>query len=390
MESGGPTARATLSPSHPRTESQWREFLIAAGINLDATTASSRSSDQVFAILRTLPLETIIRASNAVFSRFQDPIRWPFQPVIESDDTNGQLITDLPISSFRRGKYLRIPILTGFNSNEGTVFCSPQVDTNEQFLQKFTTMIPGLSDADLAALMKVYPDPVTQPEQNKYGDVPPGFGRQWARYEAAYAHYAYICPVLQTGHFCSNNSNSNGDKREAAAAAALPSPTPPIWIYNFAALSRPDFGGKANHVDEAVVVSHDMGAIGQFPGLVATSDAMHGAFVRFIVTGNPNPISDSNSTSEWWPRFTSPLKGDDKVLSPGQFKRGVEGGQGQGVVMMFGADNDERMGGTNRGTPALVRRLSEGEVEECRFWWERVELSEGMGRRLADGRRARL
>lgn len=382
MESGGPTARATLAPQHPRTENQWREFLDATGIQNNNNNASS-SSEQTFAFLRSLPLETILRASNAVFSSYQDPIRWPFQPVIENDASNGQLITDLPISSFRRGKYLPIPILTGFNSNEGSVFCSPRVDTNEQFLDKFTTMIPGLSDKDLEALCKVYPDPVTQPDDwPYYGDVPPGFGRQWARYEAAYAHYAYICPVLQTGHFYSND-----DEKKSAAQ-----PPPPIWIYNFAALSRPDFGGKANHVDEAVVVAHDMGAIGQFPGLVATSNAMHGAWVRFIATGNPNPnpppSSSTNNQEEWWPRFKSPLMGDnDNQGYPIREKRSSDG---DGHVMVFGVDNDERMGGSSRGIPALVRQLSEGEVDECRFWWERVELSEGMGRRLAVGGRARL
>lgn len=415
MESGGPTARATLSPAHPRTESQWREFLFETGID------TTLPPDQLFTHLRTLPLEIILRASNAVFARYQDPIRWPFQPVIESDGTNGNLITDLPINSFRRGKYLPIPILTGFNTNEGTMFCSPRVETHGDFVNKFTTMIPGLQASDIQALTTVYPDPVTEPNRRPYyGDVPPGFGRQWTRYEAAYAHYAYICPVLQTGHFYSSSSN-RFNKTPPQATSSSPSSSlsaldkvgggsedeaAPIWIYHFAALSRPDFGGKANHVDEAVLVSHDMGAIGQFPGLVATSDVMHGAWVRFIATGNPNPNPGLTSTitsikesgrggePEWWPRFQSPLIGDDEA-SPGQFVQrrrprtssdGEEKGSNlwrDGEVMMFGADNDERMGGTNRGTPAQVVRLSEGEVDECRFWWERVELSEGMGRKLA-------
>lgn len=279
------------------------------------------------------------------------------------------------------------------------------MDTNEQFLAKFTTMIPGLSNADLEELMKVYPDPAIQPD-TQYGNVPSGFGRQWARYEAAYAHYAYICPVLQTGHFYSHRDSCPKNREKT--------PPPPVWIYNFAALSRPDFGGKANHVDEAVIVSHDMGAIGQFPGLVATSDAMHGAFVRFIATGNPNPNPNPDSNQqqqqqqkEWWPRFQSPLQGDDdeevyQAVSaatwPGRhLTRKPKGGErdddeaaSYGQVMMFGADNDERMGGTKRGRPAVVRRLSEGEVDQCRFWWDRVELSEGMGTRWAVGGRARL
>lgn len=393
MESGGATARATLSSSHPRTEQQFGEFLLAAGIEPTQTPV-----DQVFPLLRSLPLETILYASSTIFAQYQDPIRWPFQPVVESfpsDDGmgsggNGGVIRDLPINRFRRGSHLRIPVLAGFNTNEGTVFASPAVDSGDEFLGKFATMIPGLSGADLSALARLYPDPVTNPS-SPYASVPPGFGRQWGRYEAAYSHYAYICPVLQTGHFHSEHDESGGGGDDF-----------PVWIYHFAALSRPDFGGKANHVDEAALVAHDMGAIGGFPGLLRTADAMHGAWTRFIATGDPNPahidgegkdspssLSSSHSSSAstpFWPRFNSPLVGDT-ARAPGRLRRKGrhEGWEDCGRIMMFGLGNDERMGDAGRGTPgvpATVVRMTEGEVEKCRFWWERVELSEGMGRRL--------
>lgn len=176
--------------------------------------------------------------------------------------------------------------------------------------------------------------------------------------------------------------------------------------YHFAALSRPDFGGKANHVDEAALVAHDMAAIGGFPGLVRTADAMHGAWTRFIATGDPNPAHidgqasnegrgpssspahPSSASTPFWPRFNSPLVGDT-VLAPGRLRRkGRHEGEDCGRIMMFGLGNDERMGDAGRrtpGVPATVVRMTEAEVEKCRFWWERVELSEGMGRRLGRG-----
>ncbi|ROW17297.1 hypothetical protein VPNG_01088 [Cytospora leucostoma] len=340
MESGGATARATLSPNHPRTEAQFREFLIACGIQPDQIAA-----DRIFPLLRSLPLGTILAASTSVFARYQDPIRWPFQPVIER--TGGQrgdgevvIIRDLPISTFRRGDHVRIPVLAGFNTNEGTVFTSPAVETNDDFLRKFTAMIPDLTAADLQRLAALYPDPVADPS-SPYARVPPGYGRQWARYEAAYSHYAYVCPVLQTGHFYSGgNGNSDNSDDHSDEDEDEDDDPPPVWIYHFAALARPDLGGKANHCDEAAVVAHDMAAIGPHPGLVRISDAMHGAWARFVATGDPNP-----------------------------------------------AHIDE-LGAAGRGTPGLpatVVRLTDGEVERCRFWWERVDLSEGMGRRLLDG-----
>lgn len=409
MESGGATARATLSPTHPRTEAQFREFLVACGIQPDHI-----SPDQTFPLLRALPLGTILAASSSVFARYQDPVRWPFQPVVERAGArrSDAIIRDLPIRTFRRGDHLRVPVLAGFNTNEGTAFASPAVETDGDFLRRFAAMVPGLGAAGLRRLSALYPDPAADPS-SPYARVPPGYGRQWARYEAAYSHYAYVCPVLQTGHFYSGGGSSG---RGGEGEAGDP---PPVWIYHFAALARPDLGGKANHGDEAAVVAHDMAAIGPHPGLVRVAGAMHGAWARFVATGDPNPAridgssggeqgqeqerrqqqgqqgqtpttSTSTSTAPFWPRFTSPLVGDTET-SPGRYRRRGDGDDAAGApgrVMMFGLGNDERLGPAGRGAPGLpatVAGLAGAEVERCRFWWGRVELSEGMGRRLAGG-----
>lgn len=336
------------------------------------------------------------------------------------------IITALPITRFRAGQFLRIPILTGFNSHEGAVFCNPATHTTATFLSKFTTLLPALATPDLTLLAALYPDPATDPS-SPYTAVPPGFGQQWARYEAAYAHYAYICPVVQTAHFYSTSfyghydDKGSGDAAAAAAAAAAvqtqakgeavkaEEEAPPVWVYHFAALSRAELGGKANHGDEAVVVAHDMAALAGCPGLVRTSAAMHGAWVRFVVSGDPNhrptgasfetSSSSSSSTasgggSQRWPRFSSPFIGDT-TAAPGRLRRRAGGGGGSdswGQVMLFGEGNDERCrdgGSRNPGNPVRVVKLSEHEVAQCKYWWERVELSQGTGRRLESGR-ARL
>lgn len=399
LESGGSTARATLSPTHPRTATQWREFLLAAAINPDTTPRS-----QIIPRLRSLPLDTILQASNVVFSAYQDPIRWPFQPSIEDPAiTPDGIITTLPITRFRAGEFLRIPILTGFNTHEGSVFCNPATQTAATFLTKFTTMLPALTTKDLTTLAALYPDPALD-ASSPYLTVPPGFGTQWARYEAAYAHYAYICPVIQTAHFYSEAFHRHYYAKggEKNPVTVKDEEVPPVWVYHFAALARADFGGKANHGDEAVVVAHDMNAIGGYPGLVRTSDAMHSAWVRFIVGGDPNVPSSTSSSNvgqgkqatPYWPRFSSPFIGDTEA-APAQLRRKAPSGS-SGCVMLFGDGNDERCGprgGGNRqnpGTPAKVVNLTEHEEQQCRYWWERVELSQGLGRRLGGGSKARL
>lgn len=389
LESGATTARAVFYPTHPRHLVQFREFLVAAGVE-------GVPEREVFDALRKLDGKKLNDASKKVWVKYTDSVTWPFQPVIDgpnalsnsshvNSSTTDAVIPDLPLNSWRHGHHLRIPVLTGFNTNEGTMFIPPKADTNKDFRSFFAELIPGFSKKDLDALEALYPDPVTDPS-SPYKLVPEGMGRQWTRLDAAYSHYAYICPVLQTAHFLStadNTSPSFSKSTHAKKAAARP----PVYVYHYAALSK---WGTANHGDEAAIVAHDMGVIAPAttaganhtevvdsagrPGLRAISDAMHAAWVNFIVSkdGNPNPFSAAGE----WPVFESPF--------------GTRAGKEKGRVVVFGVGNDERGAEKGKrsaaGTPVAVESLSEGELAACRFWWERIEISQGSGRRLDRGR----
>lgn len=433
LESGATTARAVLIPTHPRHLIQFEEFLAAAGLG-------SVPEAEVFTRLRELPLQTIVSASKAVWDRYIESVTWPFQPVIDAANTTGShsapssllnstspssnfststhhppppaLIPDLPIHSWRQGKHLRIPVLTGYNTNEGTIFIPGGADTNADFRAFFTGLIPSFSAADLDALEKLYPDPVTDPnpQANPYRDVPSGKGRQWARLDAAYSHYAYICPVLQTAHFLSTDIENQHS----------------VHVYRYAATAQ---WGTANHGDEAPVVAHDVASLGggRLPGLLAVADAMHGAWARFVVSkaGDPNPPSPEKSDDGVvaWPTFLSPFSPSaDGVVREwtGTVRRGETPAGETGQLLVFGEGNDERVAtlragqegvsgvggggwkewfaslvgagktGLREGTPAKVGMLSEVELAACRFWWGRVELSEGLGNRGIERERAKL
>lgn len=383
MESGATTARATFLPTHPRHLKQFREFLAAA--NLGAV-----PDEEVFSRLRALPLLDVIQASRKVWDLYSASVTWPFQPVIDAPHRLANsshptlsspppvLIPDLPINSWRRGHHLRIPVLTGYNTNEGTLFIPGSAATNADFRAFFTTLIPGLLPADLDALDVLYPDPVTDPnpDKNPYTAVPPGKGRQWARLDAAYAHYAYICPVLQTAHFLSTD----------------PHPKAPVYVYRYAAQGA---WHTANHGDEAPVVAHDMALLAgeRLPGLTRVADAMHGAWARFAASkaGNPNLTNGTGGAAVEWPAFVSPFPREQGNTTKSEGRADAA----KGRKMVFGKGNDERSGvadvmwgwrpqggrGRDVGTPAEVEGLSEVEMEACRFWWGRVGLSEGLGGR---------
>ncbi|KAI1497391.1 Alpha/Beta hydrolase protein [Biscogniauxia marginata] len=344
IESGGSTARAVFVPNHPLHEKQWEEFLALCGID-------DTPDDDIFTELRALPYSTLATASSDMWTRWNATLRWPFQPVI---DGPGGVIPDLPINSWNKGNVLRIPILTGFNTNEGAVFVPPRASNSSALRSLMSSIIPALNETDLNTLNEMYPDPTTTIGKKMYLDKPPsGFGTQFWRLDDAYAHYAYICPVLQTAHLASTAENAA-----------------PVYTYQYAA--RSNTHGAADHADETPIVAHDMSVIGQYPGLVAMADRMTRAWSRFVATGDPNSGTGATDTgTPAWPKFVSPFTSGTAATSAGA-----------GNITLFGEGNDERMGvrgRQNRGIAAQVTSLSDRVKEECRFWWDRVLLSEGYG-----------
>ncbi|KAL8343972.1 hypothetical protein RB601_004478 [Gaeumannomyces tritici] len=446
LESGAATARSVLHPTHLRNASQYREFLAAAGVDGDG---DGNDYKTVLSRLRALPLSKILAAGRAVWDAYVPSVCWPFQPVVDGD-----AIPDLPARSWRAGRVLDVPLVTGFNANEGTAFVPPRgADSDADFRAFFARLLPAASRADLdrLAASSLYPDPVSAPPPSSSSlpaaaaaaaaylasspVLPAGItSRQWRRLDAAYADYAYTCPVLQTAHYMSQlhrPRRSDGGRRSRRRSRSR------VYVYRFAPLSPP--WATANHAENAPFASHDLAQLllppglaaklkgggggsssgdrleeeqalraaeARLPGVVATSAAMHAAYVRFAVSADGDPNHDggtastsnsSNSSSSCsstaakvaaagslprWPAFESPFRGGT-AAAPALAR---DGGGERGRLVVFGDGNEERLGGKgSSGTVARVAALSERELELCRFWWERVELSQGAGTRLVGG-----
>lgn len=182
--------------------------------------------------------------------------------------------------------------------------------------------------SDLDALDALYP-------LEEFSEDPPveSLGKHWRRLEAAYAHYAYIAPVLQTAEYLSAYA--------------------PVYVYEFAV--RDGVLGTANHTDQTPYVTRSIGDTGR-EGLREVSGKMHGFFSEFLA-------GDGELDGKGWPRYKSPFQGM---------------GEGLGKIMVFGRRDTEQLGG-EKGVACEVRTLGEREMERIKFWWDRVGLSQGMG-----------
>ena len=319
LSSGSATARSVLSPSHPRSVEQ-----------LQSMKKYGRNTS-----MKTLDLDNLLTNSVMIWGAHNQSLTWPFQPVI---DGPGGAIPDSPLvlwEDFLKGeKAAGMAIITGFCSHEGADFVPEKMNSNSDFRSFFAKLIPAFADADLDALEKHYPDPATE-DSSPYKHTGKE-GKQWKRAHEAYAHYAYICPVIHTAHMLS----------KAGAR---------VYLYEYAVPSAPK--GLVGHSSQSMAVEHNVEGIGHnAPGIMTVAKEMNGRWAKFIAA----PDGDLGDA---WPLFTSPLDGLD----------------GEGKMLVFGEGNDEGTGGKNAGTAIKERILTSKEKAQCNFWWQRMELSQGMG-----------
>jgi acetylcholinesterase len=324
LESGAPTSRVVHPYDAAVHEEQFSLFVAEAG-------CSHLPAKGITSCLRSKSEEVITTAQTVVFDKYNPSLRWAFQPVIDHDLIHGR-----PIDEWHSGKWNRVPIMTGHNTNEGTMYVPSMLSTSEEFTDFFHTLLPHYSDDDLKAIDSLYPDPSVN-ETSAYKDTRDlaalGIGPQYKRVEAAYAHYAYVCPVRQTANFASSGQD------------------PPVYVYHWA-LNKTVKGG-ANHGDNMYYEAFPDEITGISDTQREISGDYHAYVTSFITSGDPNSIQGRFKNRPKWKRY----------------ERKSE------RVMTFGRGNDERAGGMGKGVAAEVRG-SEWIRRECEFWWKKSEDTE--------------
>ncbi|EEH19525.2 hypothetical protein PABG_01844 [Paracoccidioides brasiliensis Pb03] len=325
IESGAATSRAVYPYNNKLHENQFTEFLVEAG-------CSNLTEQETFPCLRGKPALTIAGASSRIFSRYEPSNRWAFQPVIDGD-----IIQQAPIRGWETGKWNEVPILTGYNTNEGAPFVPSGMSKSEEFIEFFSTLIPAMPESDLQRLDKLYPDPLKDPSSPYVEMRNIEVGSQFKRAEAAYGHFAYICPIRQTAHHASGGQEA------------------PVFLYHWALIKT--VKGGASHGDQVEYETYS-------PAVREISDAqdemagtLHAYFTSFITTGDPNAVPGRFPNRPVW-----------KAFGGGWWKKNR-------TLMLFGDGNDERAGGNGVGIMAQVVD-DDWSQEECEFWSERSIMTE--------------
>lgn len=315
IESGAATSRAVRPYDAPVHEAQFKDFLSAAGVPADLPEA------EIFPFLRSQPSEIVQKAQTTVFDKYNPSLKWAFQPVID-----GEVIPRPPLDSWREGRWHKVPIMTGFQRNEGSLYVDKAMGKSRQFVDFFRNLLPLLSEDDLATIDTLYPDPATV-STSPYVDDRKGVGAQYKRVEAAYGHYAYVAPVRQTAEWASD--------------------AVPVYVYQWAAISS------------------------------VLNGAQHAANMRYEVC-DPKLVAVSENQAELAKTLNSYVtnfiaKGDPNAGDSGRVKWDVYRKEAP-KAMVFGLGNEELIGGA-LGKAATFTEDSWGR-KESEFWWSKVDLSQ--------------
>lgn len=321
IESGAPTSRAVRNPDAEIHEMQFQDFL------KEVECPPSLPESEIFTYLRNLPTSTIAKAQTKVFSKYNPSLRWAFQPVIDHE-----IIRSRPIDAWRDGHWHKLPIMTGFQGNEGSLYVNKSMSTPSEFLAFWKTLLPQLSSDDIEAINSLYPDPTSDPTSPyKETRLDLGVGPMYKRIEASYADYAYVAPVRQTAFFAS--------------------PHAPVYLYHWA--MRRDVIDGARHADNMFYEVRDPAVCSQLASQDELSGILHAYVTSFICTGRPNAVKGPFGNRPEWEAYK----------------------RGEGRVMMFGKGNTELIGGSEVGELAGMVP-DEYAVRESEFWWGKVELSQ--------------
>lgn len=280
MQSGNPIAYSSYNGSiyfQPIYDS------IVEGVNCS-------NSFDTLACLRQTPFETL----NDFINGTNSTIPTAFKPVVDGD-----FIQRYGSIQLEQGQFVRVPIIDGANSDEGTAFSDRGINTTEDLRNAISSsyiLPPSFVDQ----LLSTYPDkdgflvPVELPADYRPG---PPYGAQYRRSAAIAGDIVFIAPRRQT-------------------VATWAKFGVPAYSYRFNSIPAgipQDIG--VTHFQEVSFVFYNLAGVGYLPAAeppftgkplsyAELSREMDSSWISFVHDLNPNTWRVSNASSVEWPIYS--------------------------------------------------------------------------------------
>ncbi|KAI8582003.1 hypothetical protein K450DRAFT_197391 [Umbelopsis ramanniana AG] len=278
MESGF----ATTQQYHPI--SHWQEKYVI----ITKLAGCDKQSDTLNC-LRQVDINKLVFITNIANER----IKRQYAPTIDGD-----FILDWPKNLLQSGKFMKIPIISGANMDEGTSFGPGRVTNTDEVTDWLSTTYAGLNSSTVQKILTLYPDDPSKGSPFGTGDLYSGpiYGRQFKRGSAISGDIALIGPRRLT---CEVWDEAGID----------------VYSYNWnqSDYGIPDFIGTT-HFQEVVYVFDNpstsffqSGTAPMGPDPTGSKKSLAHLisrfFMSFIATGDPNNAKQ-NGTYPKWPKYS--------------------------------------------------------------------------------------
>jgi carboxylesterase type B len=212
-----------------------------------------------------------------------------FGPTIDGD-----FVQTYRSQQIKRGGFVRVPIITGANSDEGASMSPMGISTTEDFRATLSRFLPS---SFLDAILKAYPDDLSVNVVASLGDQRPAlpYGAQFRRSASFWGDYYFIA-----------------SRRETAKTWA--SHSLPAYAYRFNAIPAgvpPEVG--AGHYKEIGFMFNNLEGVGYRPDIrpfqgkrqsyIDLAELMSSSWVSFIHGLDPNGFKGRDSKVPKWPKY---------------------------------------------------------------------------------------
>ncbi|KAJ5121216.1 CAZyme family CE10 [Penicillium bovifimosum] len=236
--------------------------------------ATACGGNNTLACLRNLDVNALQRKNvNRPYPGGKGKPLYLYGPTIDED-----LVPDHTLALFHEGKFIKVPVIFGDDTNEGTIFVPKNVASvadADTFIQK---QFPFMTQSQMNKINSMY---LTANQTETF----PGAGAYWRPASTAYGEIRYICPGI--------------DMSSVYAAAGVPS-----WNYHFAVQDPADeaSGMGVTHTVEVSTIwgpSNTGGAPASYYNTnAAIIPVMQAYWASFIVHLDPN-VKRLASSPRW-------------------------------------------------------------------------------------------
>jgi len=257
--------------------------------------ASTINSTSSLSCLRSLPFSELNAALNISTSGLG-----PFSPTIDND-----FVATYPSIQLGAGNFVRVPLIIGTNTEEGTAFSTSYgpINNDTEFLSVLAST-SGASPSELSTLAALYPNiqalgiPSLETYPDLYTPLNPLSAEYGLQFRRAAAYFGDDTVIA-------NRRRSN----QIWSSFNVPSYA---YRFNVTPAGVPSYIG-ATHFQEVSFVFHNLLGAGYSPNPISSNNAtlntslinlageMSSAWVNFITTTDPN----GKGVSVEWPVYNS-------------------------------------------------------------------------------------